>query len=270
MPGYFLDITNADIIDIDLTSGTVNRSFTDHVLCKGDVKANYYGARLYNNGEPIHVQGTPTVTGYFLRPDHNTVLLTGEFVDDATSNQGMLTGVILSQECYAYAGQFQLAIVVSWTSAYGTQTHTVRVIDGTIIETHPGGTVVPGNALPGINDLLYIIAQGQTSGAIYWKDLQYVYDYECPAGDDYFIKANDFQFDTPDGYTPVGVGWFTSGDHRLVISGVNPTATGNANAMKVHNTSNSDVESTAKIHVIYFIQPTVIPGDELIQGGTET
>jgi len=279
MPGYFVDISNADIIDIDLTNGTVNRSFTDHVLCKGDVQANYYGARLYNNGEPIHVQGTPTVTGYFLRPDHNTVLLTGEFADDATSNQGMLVGVVLSQECYAYAGQFQLAIVVTFTGARGSQTETVRVIDGTIIETHPGGTVVPGNVLPGVDTLIELIAEAQAGSGNLYKTKKYTASYTVSANDSKVIRASDFtdahgdpMTDGLTGYTPVAISRLSTSNGNVSIIGarveMGDSNPGNTVMMTVANMSGSSVTDTAYLDVLYILSAGSNQG--LIQGGTET
>ena len=143
---------NDDIIDVELTTGTVARSYVNHILCEGDAKHNRYGARLYRNGEPLDLNGVQ-VTGYFIRPDGQTVV-----IDGGTLTGGNLAIVKLPQACYAHVGNFTLSIKIYRNSLTGT----VRVVDGTVMDTTTGSIVDPGNTVPNIDALLAAMASAGT------------------------------------------------------------------------------------------------------------
>lgn len=145
-------VTNDDIIDISLKTGTVHRSFTDHILVVGDKVSMSYGVRItYPEADSITVPNDTAVTGYFIRPDHNTVVIEGQHF---ISGNRLIAVVELPQECYAYAGQFVLVIKLSMS----TCDTTVRIVDGTIVESAAGGTVVPGTPIMSIDQIVKAVA----------------------------------------------------------------------------------------------------------------
>lgn len=148
---------NRDIIKIDLATGTVHRSFLDHVLCMDDAKANVFGVELYYQGEPVQVSNM-TCTGYFIRPNGDTVTIQGN-VPEITTGGGQIALVQLPQACYAYDGQFTLVIKVH--KSQSSTTTTVRIIDGTVVRTRTGIIVDPGIPIPDIDELLSIIAAAE-------------------------------------------------------------------------------------------------------------
>jgi len=148
---------NDDIVDIDLSTGTVHRSYVNHVICEGDSRINRYGARLYRGGIPFDLEDTQ-VTGYFIRPDGNTVV-----IDGGTLEGGNLALVRLPQACYAYTGNFTLAIKIH----KGNFTGTVRIVDGTVVDTTTGSVVDPGRTIPDIDALLAAMAAAEAAGVSY-------------------------------------------------------------------------------------------------------
>ncbi len=93
-------IYNEDIIDIELTTGTVSRNFANHVIGYGDEYANRYGVRVFRNGEPVQLTGT--CRGYFIRnADEVTVMFNG--YTDANK-----AWVVLPENCYLLEGGFSL------------------------------------------------------------------------------------------------------------------------------------------------------------------
>ena len=57
------------IVNIDLESGQVHRSFANFAIGEGDINSQRYGVRLFRNGNPVDVEGS--VVGYFIRPDRS-------------------------------------------------------------------------------------------------------------------------------------------------------------------------------------------------------
>ena len=121
-----------NIIDIDLESGSVHRSFT-----------NRFGFRCFRNGQPVSLVGS-TVIGHFIRADGNTIQINGGAVTDYTAF------VTLPASCYAVEGQFTLAIKLSG----GGVTGTIRMVDGTVINTTNGAIIDPGSVIPDLTAYL--------------------------------------------------------------------------------------------------------------------
>lgn len=134
-------IYKEDIVDIELSSGTIYRSFLNRNIGEGDQLANRFGVRLLRNGEPESISGT--CSGYFIRPDGGTVVITGTI-------SGNTAYVDLPQTCYTYEGQFALAIKITSGSATGT----MRIIDGVVSNTTTDTLVDPGTILPSIESLI--------------------------------------------------------------------------------------------------------------------
>ena len=138
-----------DMIDIDRKNGSVFRSFANQMISEGDEAANRYGGRIMEDGEPVDLTGC-TVTGYFIRPDRATVLIEG----NASGNEFYVN---LPEACYAETGVYTLAIKVTG----GGTTSTIRIIDGTVVETVSGDLIDPGGIIPDIDDLMAVIYRAE-------------------------------------------------------------------------------------------------------------
>lgn len=146
-------VHNHNIIDIDLGTGSVARSFMNRTLGEGDIEFNRFGVRCFRDGQKVSLAGC-AVVGSFLRPDGTTVLI-GEEYGEVGDNEA---AIVLPGACYAYEGQFALTIQI--TTATGGKanpdhgvTGTVRIIDGTIVKTDKGTYVDPGNIIVNLADL---------------------------------------------------------------------------------------------------------------------
>ena len=141
-----------DIVDIELESGTVHRSFLHHALGEGDIKENRFGVRLFRNGEAVNIGGT--CMGYFIRHGNG---------DTITINGGSFTGnkayVTLPASCYAVEGGFSLAIKL----VGGGVTGTMRIIDGTVAPTITGDIVDPGTTVPDLAELMLVINRAESA-----------------------------------------------------------------------------------------------------------
>lgn len=142
-------IYREDIVDIELESGTVFRSFVNKAIGEGDDNGNRFGFRCLRNGEPVSLTGS-AVIGHFIKPDGNTVQLDGE-VD------GYKAFVSLPASCYTVEGQFTLAIKLSGGDVVGT----IRMVDGTVINTTKGAVIDPGNVIPDLEDYLAVVEDAE-------------------------------------------------------------------------------------------------------------
>ena len=149
-------IYHTDIADIDLDSGTVHRSFAQKNIGEGDENANRYGVRLWRNGEPESIGGS-TCMGYFIRHANG---------DTVTINGGTFSGqeafVELPAACYAHEGGFSLVIKL----VGGGVTGTMRIIDGTVVDSMIGSTIDPGGVIPDLADLLAVIERAEDAAEI--------------------------------------------------------------------------------------------------------
>lgn len=142
-------IYREDIVDIELESGTVFRSFMNKAVGEGDINGNRFGFRCLRNGEPVSLAGS-AVVGHFMRADGNTVQLSGT-VDGETAY------VTLSQSCCAVEGQFTLTIKLSG----GGVTGTIRMVDGTVVNTTNGAVIDPGEVIPDLTDYLAVVEDAE-------------------------------------------------------------------------------------------------------------
>lgn len=142
---------HSDIVDIDLESGTVHRSFAQRIIGEGDGNANRYGVHLLRNGEPVDIAGS-TCMGYFIRSNGlDTVVING-----GTFN-GSKAYVTLPASCYAYDGGFTLVIKL----VGGGVTGTMRIIDGTVVDSMIGAPVDPGSVIPDLSALMAVISRAE-------------------------------------------------------------------------------------------------------------
>lgn len=140
-----------DIVNIDLQSGIINRSFLNQTLGVGDDSANRFGVRVYRHGEPVELEGT--CFGLFIRADGTTVAITNGVID------GNIAYVTLPPACYAVEGQFALAIKCQGGGVNGT----MRIVDGVVSRTSTDTTVDPGTVMDSIDTLLAAIEAAMAS-----------------------------------------------------------------------------------------------------------
>jgi hypothetical protein len=152
-------ITRMDIVDIELNSGNVHRSWLNHSIGSGDNNANAFGVRLFRNSEPVDI-GAGWVQGFFRNSQGQNIALTENGVID-----GNVTYVTLPQACYNYEGQFTLAIKL--VSPGFTSTVTMRIVDGIVDNTNTGGAVAPTGTVPTYQEILAVYAEMQEDIADY-------------------------------------------------------------------------------------------------------
>lgn len=144
-----------DILDINLESGSVHRSFINHLISEGDTAANRFGVRLFRNGQPENLNGASCI-GYFIRNGSgDTIVING---GTFAGNVGYVT---LPASCYAVDGAFTLVIKVTGTGFAGA----MRIIDGTVIDAVIGSIVDPGSVIPDLSDLMDVIGRAETAAA---------------------------------------------------------------------------------------------------------
>lgn len=143
-------IYREDIVDIELESGSVFRSFMNKSIGEGDALGNRFGFRCFRNGVPVSLIGS-TVVGHFIKPNGETV----EISDGAVT--GDTAFVTLPASCYTVEGQFTLVIKLIG----GGVTGTIRMVDGTIVSTTNGDVIDPGSVIPDISDYLAVIEDAE-------------------------------------------------------------------------------------------------------------
>ena len=102
-----MGVYREDLIDIELESGTINRSFLNHAIGKGDNMGNRFGMRLFRDGVAVDLTDA-VCEGFFINPRGEHILING--ANAYTS--GNVAFVQLPQACYNYEGSFQLTIKV--------------------------------------------------------------------------------------------------------------------------------------------------------------
>ena len=170
-------IYKADIADIDLDTGTVHRTFAQRTISEGDTLANRYGVRLWRSGEPVNA-GNATCMGYFIRHGNG---------DTVTINGGLFSGqeawVELPAACYAHDGGFTLVIKL----VGGGVTGTMRIVDGTVVDSMIGSPVDPGSVVPDLASLMAVISRAETAADAIAEFAVYAEQVE---GDNYRIVVN--------------------------------------------------------------------------------
>lgn len=135
-----------DIVDINLETGNIHRSFLNHSIGSNDSAADHFGIRTFRNGEPVSLTGV-SVQGVFFQSGHDPIAITsGNIVS------GNEAEVVLPQACYNYDGQFTLAIKL----VGGGVTGTIRIVDGVVDNTHASGTVAPTSTVPTYQEVLAV------------------------------------------------------------------------------------------------------------------
>lgn len=144
-------IYKEDIVNIELSTGKIFRSFLEHTIGAGDELANRFGVRVFRNGVAENIGGT--CFGLFVRADGTTVTIASGVV---SGNEAYVT---LPESCYAVEGQFTLAIKCQG----GGTTGTLRIVDGVVSRTSTSAVVDPGNVIPSIEELITAIDEAVAS-----------------------------------------------------------------------------------------------------------
>ena len=119
MPDLYME----DVEDFDFSDGQLHYKKLLTALCAGDIRANKFGIRAYQNGVPFSLAGK-SCKGYFTGPDGTVTTITG---NDNTGISGNKAWVRLPEACYSNQGPFRLAIKIT-----GGGTMTARIIEDVI------------------------------------------------------------------------------------------------------------------------------------------
>ena len=129
---------------VDLTGGIV-RDDKPVVLALGDKMADRFGVEVFRNGAEVSLPGV-SCKAYFVRPSGDTVPINGSVSENKA-------WVDLPEACYAYEGQFSLAVLM----VGGGITGTMRIIDGVVKKNATDTIVNPGTVVPSVAELLALI-----------------------------------------------------------------------------------------------------------------
>lgn len=143
-------VYKANILDVELNTGNIARSFLCHNIGKDDTKADRFGVRVYRDGEPESLSGC-SIQGYMMRPNGTNLAITGS----NTGVSGNEAWVDLPQAAYDYEGQFCLALKLIG----GGVTGTIRIIDGMINNTFVDDALVPMQSVPTYQEILAVYDQ---------------------------------------------------------------------------------------------------------------
>ena len=130
------DIVHAYIFDVELNNG-VFRYGGSIPIGLADEFADTFKVRITKGGAAC--TGVRSTTGYFIRPDGTTVMISGSVL--VSTNVTMT----LPPECYEYTGNYKLTIKVINDDASDTVETTVAIFEGRILQTRTNATADPGS-----------------------------------------------------------------------------------------------------------------------------
>ena len=133
--------------EIDLQRGAqAPQVWPNALMLCGDNNAHTWRVTVLDGGEAAQVTGS--VTGYFVRPDGNTVAVQG-------SMTGNVASVVLAQACYAQEGDVKAVLRLSVsTGAKVTLAALILPVRNVLTDS----IIDPGNVIPSLDDLLAQIA----------------------------------------------------------------------------------------------------------------
>jgi hypothetical protein len=144
-------IYREDLVDVELESGSIHRSFLNRSIGRMDNKGNRFGVRLFRNGQPANVDGA-TCNGFFMAPNGQNILITGS---SYTYCGNGIAYVQLPAACYNVEGQFSLAIKVTGNGI----TETMRIVDGRVVNTGTDSPVAPTETVPTYEEIISVYEQ---------------------------------------------------------------------------------------------------------------
>lgn len=126
------------------------------ILGEFDSYANAFCALLYRDGEEIDASGY-TVTGYFIRPDEETVPIAGDV-------SGNMVFAFLTPDCYFFDGAFTFTIKVD----DGTMEQSVLICDGVIertrTDTFADNNIITHTVHVGISSVVQTTTSNESGG----------------------------------------------------------------------------------------------------------
>lgn len=131
-------------VDLAKPAPAISDPYT--LMFPGDENAHVWQITVLNNGEAADLSGG-TATGYFLRPDGNTVTIVGTISNNVIS-------VTLDATVYAYVGWVKAA--VRWSVSGNTVTLDLRLFE-IKPQIDSGSYIDPGEVIPSIAELLAAI-----------------------------------------------------------------------------------------------------------------
>ena len=133
--------------EIDLQRGAqAPQVWPNALMLCGDNNAHTWRVTVMDGGEAAQVTGS--VTGYFVRPDGNTVAVQG-------SMTGNVASVVLAQACYAQEGDVKAVMrLSSGTDAKVTLAALILPVRNVLTDS----IIDPGEVIPSLDDLLAQIA----------------------------------------------------------------------------------------------------------------
>lgn len=127
---------------IDLRRGVQAPQVWPHALMlRGDNNAHTWRVIVLDGGEPAQITGN--ITGYFVRADGNTVVVTGEL-------SGHIASVTLAQACYAIQGDLRAVMRLK----VGESTITLSALILHVRSEISDSIIDPGEVIPSLDDLL--------------------------------------------------------------------------------------------------------------------
>ena len=88
--------------------------------------------------------------------------------ETVTINGGLFNGqeayVDLPDDCYFYPGGFSL--VIKLVSSGSGVTGTMRIIDGTVVDSMIGSPIDPGGVIPDLSELLAVIERAEDAAEV--------------------------------------------------------------------------------------------------------
>lgn len=121
------------------------------LFASGDQRAHEIRVTVTEDGQPVPLTGK-TVSGYFIRADRSTVLLSG-------SAEGNTARVTLSQSCYVQPGGFALFI----KTGVAGETAAIFWGAGTVVRSTTDTIVDPSETIPSLEELLAMIGAMETA-----------------------------------------------------------------------------------------------------------
>ena len=131
-------IIREDFVPVDTVDKKPYRSFMEKTICEGDTKGDRIGVEIFTNGEPVNLSSF-NCKGFFIRNGNaDTIVINGS----VSKNRAW---VDLPSSAYAYEGTYTLVIKITNGS---TEITTVRIVDGTVVNTNTDPVLDSAHALP--------------------------------------------------------------------------------------------------------------------------
>ena len=185
-----MSIKKKDIVNINLNTGNIYRSFLNHSIGAADSEADCFGIRVFRDNEPVDLSGC-SCYGYFRNNNGENIAITA-----AGTVDGNVAYITLPQACYNYEGQFCLAIKLIG----GGVTGTMRIIDGMVDNTHTGSAIAPTETVPTYTEILSVYDEMVAAVAVANSALAPEFVQETANEEGAIVINGDAVYVLPDGH----------------------------------------------------------------------